>query len=280
MTNVKSRNTPGQPAPINRGTPKFRPLGLPQATRPTPGMFPDLFGQFADDLKNTALGEQMYGDVVMALTMACGEMNEVADAEDNIIKAENERISSGAAAVAVQMHEGRPRAIPTRYDELAEVAENRLDRTLKQHEIRIAKHARLRLSIMDKMDEALVHPETARDTQLQAQIRDHMKTLGKSKSKLFAFQSAKDGDRAAIHTIFSSPPYLFGLTSTDIGEIRPIARKVLTPDLFRADEIGDRMDKALEVAKKALTEKRKRINGYRLHSQKAATDALNKLRKK
>ncbi len=274
-----SRNTPSQPAPINKGVRKFRPLSLPLATRPSPGMFPNILGQFDEDLKKTALGEQMYGDFVMTQTMACGGIHEVADAEDSVIKAENERVSSGAAAVAVQMHGGRPRAMPTRYEELAEVAERRLGVMLEQHEVRMQKHTRLRLSIMDAMDKAFVHPETARDTTLQAQIRDHIKTLGGSKAKLFAFQSARDGDRAAIHTLFTSPPYLFGLTAEDIGEMRSLAQKVLTPDLFKANEIGDRMDTALALTKKVLTDKRKQIDGYRMHSQKAATDALSKLRK-
>jgi len=61
------------------------------------------------------------------------------------------------------------------------------------------------------MGSTLVHTETSRDPQLQAQIRDHMKSLGKHKSKGFAIKSAMNGDRAALHTIFSSPPYLCGL---------------------------------------------------------------------
>lgn len=276
-----SLNAPDQSAPINhRANRKTKSYSLPKATRPSPTIHPQAFDRFADELKRTALGEQMLVDISRTLTVVCGEMNDVADAEDSIISAENERIAGGGDPVNVKMHDGRARAMPTRYDELANTAQPHLERAITQHEDRIKKHYSLQIRILDKMTEALNHPETSRDTKLMGDIRNHMKDLGKTKSKHFALEQIRKGDMAAIHVIFSSPIYLTGLSEDDLKVLRPMAQKALTPDLHRAFEIGQTMEKSLVLAKKQLADKHSTISKYRMHSQKAATDALNKLKKK
>ena len=57
------------------------------------------------------------------------------------------------------------------------------------------------------------------------------------------------------------------------------AKQSLIPDLLKAYEVGERMDKALVVAAKMLTKKRTALASYRVEGERLATEALNKLRK-
>ncbi|MEM8541908.1 MAG: hypothetical protein AAGF25_13215 [Pseudomonadota bacterium] len=275
-----SQNDASRPAPIDQVQErKRRTYSLPKATRPSPSTNPELFDGYADDLNRTALGQQMLVDATRALAASNSQMNDVADAEDAIIKSENERVAAGGDPGNIRMINGKATPTPTQYDELAQAAEPALDKAIVQIEERIQKHYRLQISILNKMSDALVDPVTARDHTLMGQIRDHMTKLGKVKAMHFATKAAMDGDLPAIHTILSSPHYLSSLDAKDIGKVREAANKALSPDLNRAYEVGLKIEKSMALAKKGLVEKRDTINKYRVHSQKNAADALSKLKK-
>lgn len=158
---------PAQPkpkAPIDQrpASSKPRVASLPKATRPSPMMLPDLFGGVQELMDATSLGKTMYADTVMALTLACGDINEIADAEDSIVDAHNKAMAAGTAQTQIQMVDGRPRAIPHRLEELADVADSRLAKALESHEKRIRKHAGFMVALMEQMDDALsVTPASA-----------------------------------------------------------------------------------------------------------------------
>ena len=128
------------------------------------------------------------------------------------------------------------------------------------------------------MDAALNCPTTDRDKNLMADIRAHMKAIGSHKAKGFATTAAMNGDVRAIYVILTSPVYLMGLDQKDVNLVRETARKVLKPDMQRAYEIGLEGQKLMILAKKGLVKKRETVSSYRLADQKAASDALTKVK--
>ena len=69
-----------------------------------------------------------------------------------------------------------------------------------------------------------------------------------------------------------------GLDQKDVNAVRDTARKTLRPNLQRAYEIGEVGAKMMEQAKKGLEKKKGVVATYRLADQKAASDALSKVR--
>lgn len=268
-----------KPAPIDKRSPRPRaPASLPRAMRPTPGMSPQLFDSVKDLMSENAVGAELHASTMIALQSAADAMTAVADAEDQIIDNHNQAIKNGNATGHVQMINGRPTAIPGRLEELSEVADTRLATAIDKHEAKMKAHESKMLGLVHLMEKSTHHADTANDKQLMAQVRSHLSSLGKG-AKRFALEAAQNGDRALIHTVLHSPPYLSGLDYDAVQEVRKAASKALTPELVKFLEIGHRMRDALTVAEKALVKKRKSLAAYRHEGERIATDALNKLKK-
>lgn len=269
-----------QPAPIDQRTRKPRPpASLPRAMRTTPGMDHRLFDSFKDEMELTPASKDMFGAATMALQAASDEIETVADAEDQIIDNHNKAVAAGTATGHVQMVDGRARTVPTRLEELAELADASLGTAITKHENRVNAHNTKMLGLLQLMEKATLHPDTARDHTLMGQVRSHLASLGKGKAKNFAVKEALAGNRAVIHTVLHTPAFLSGLDDDAVGEVRKAAKQSLTPDLLKAYEVGERMEKALVVAAKTLTKKRTALGSYRVEGERLATEALNKLRK-
>lgn len=269
---------PREPAPIDKRAPKPRaPSSLPKAMRPTAGMDPRLFDSVKEFMGENPVGAELHASTMIALQSAADAMTAIADAEDQIIDNHNKAIKAGTATGHVQMINGRPTAIPSRLEELADAADTKLAAAIDKHDAKMKGHETKMLGLVHLMEKATHHAETANDKQLMAQVRSHLTSLGKG-AKLFAIKAANNGDRALIHTVLNSPPYLSGLNHDDVQEVRKAAEKALTPELVKYLEIGHRMRDALTVAEKALVKKRKSLAGYRHEGERLATEALNKLR--
>lgn len=252
---------------------------LPAATRPSPSIDPANFERFGDELKLAGgTGEQVLAEVSRALGNAQDAMNTIANAEDAIINAENEIRRAGQSSVGLTYDKGVIRAIPGRYNELAETVSPALEKAIKTLDGRMKAHATTQLRMLDQMDAALQCKDTARDPHLQADIRAHMKALGSHKAKGFAATAAMNGDTPALHVILSSPAYLLGIDQETVSTVRETARKTVTPALHRAYEIGNKGRDLMEIAMKGLTKKRDTIEGYRLQNQKDASAALARVR--
>jgi len=266
-----------QPKP--RPQTQYPAQSLPAATRPSPSIDPGNFERFGDELKLAGgTGEQVLVEVSRALGNAQDAMNTIANAEDAIINAENEIRRAGQSSVGLTYDKGVIRAIPGRYNELAETVSPALERAIKTLDSRMKAHATTQLRMLDQMDAALKCAETDRDKHLQADIRGHMKSIGSHKAKGFAAKAAMEGDIRALHVILTSPTYLLGLDQSDINTVRETARKSVSPSLHRAFEIGNKGRDLMEIAMKGLTKKRDTIEGYRLQNQKDASAALARVR--
>ena len=277
MTEQTHLDPVDQPKP--RPQTRYPAQSLPAATRPSPSIDPANFERFGDELKLAGgSGEQVLVEVRRALGSAQDAMTVVADAEDAIINAENEMRRAGQSSVGLSYDKGVIRAIPGRYNDLAETAQPALEKAIKTLDGRMKAHATTQLRVLDQMDAALQCKETARDPHLQADIRAHMKSLGSHKAKGFAATAAMNGDTPALHVILSSPAYLLGLDQSDINTVRETARKTVSPALHRAFEIGNKGRDLMEIAMKGLTKKRDTIEGYRLQNQKDASAALARVR--
>lgn len=270
---------PKKPAPIDQRPAKARgPASLPKAMRTTPGMDHRLFESYKDELTADPVTKELYSSAVMALQGASDAIETVADAEDQIVENHNKAIAAGTATGHVQMVDGRPRAIPSRLEELAELADASLGTAIDKHQARLKAHNTKMLGLLQLMEKATVDAETARDHTLMGQVRSHLASLGKGKAKNFAVKEALNGNRSVIHTVLHTPAFLSGLDDDAVAEVRKAAKQSLSPDLLKAFEVGEKMERALTVAGVQLEKKRKALNSYRVEGERLATDALSKLR--
>ena len=107
----------------------------------------------------------------------------------------------------------------------------------------------------------------------------HLASLGTGKAENFNVEEALAGNRAVIHAVLHSPAFLSGLDDDAVSEVRKAAKQSLTPDLLKAYEVGERMERSLIVASKQLEKKQNILSKYRVEGERLATEALNKLRK-
>ena len=105
----------------------------------------------------------------------------------------------------------------------------------------------------------------------------HLAFLGMGKAGNSNVKEALAGNRAVIHAVLHSPAFLSGLDDDAVSEVRKAAKQSLTPDLLKACEVGERMERSLIVAGKQLEKKRNTLGNYRVEGERLATEALNNL---
>lgn len=279
-TEAEQTATPPPKAPIDTAARKKRVAALPPATRFPLSAQPQIFVPMAENIGSAGpRGAAMFRDIVSTLEGAQKVMDTCADAEDAVIKSENELRQSASADIGrLAMVNGRVSSVPGRYDELARVMGPAIDKAIIDIDARLKRHADHMVALLGEMDAALVCNSTGNDKNLMAQVRDHMMTLTKPQRKAFLSKVATEGDLVAIHTVLTSPAYLMGIEDKDINSFREAARKFIKPEHWSAFEAGQKAEKAMELAKKSLVEKKARVERYRLEDQKQATDALNAIK--
>lgn len=278
-TEPEQMTTPPLKAPIDTAARKKRVAALPPASRLPLGADPLNFVSHAETMGSAGpIGSAMSTNILSTLEAAQKVMDTCADGEDKVIASENQLRQNAAHTGRLAMHNGKVTAVPGQYDELARAMGPKLDKAITEIEARIKRHNDHMVALLGEMDAAMNCPQTASDKALMAQVRDHMMSLSEPQRKGFLSKVAQEGDLVAIHTILNSPSYLMGIKDKDQAKLREDARKTLKPEHWKSFELGQKAEKAMELAKKSLVEKKGRVERYRAEDQKQAVDALSAIR--
>lgn len=153
---------------------------------------------------------------MMAQKRASDATETVADAEDQIVENHDKSVAAGTATGQVQMLDGRPRAIPGRLEELAELAGTSLATASDKLEIRVYSPKARIVGLFQQLEEATIDGPTSRDQTLMGQVRLGIASQGKSGVKNFEFSRVGRHEphrsraeccigRSRVHGRFSDP---------------------------------------------------------------------------